>query len=95
MPPFPRHTCRLRTRRCIGGCAGYRGRAGIYEVLLMSDALRGLINGTPDIERLRVQGMRDGMKPLRVSGALKVSSGLTTLDEVLKVAPPAIKTTAQ
>ncbi len=74
---------------------GYRGRAGIYEVLLMSDALRGLINGTPDIERLRVQGMRDGMKPLRVSGALKVSSGLTTFDEVLKVAPPAIKTTAQ
>lgn len=67
---------------------GYHGRAGIYEVLLISDALRALINGTPDIERLRAQGMREGMKPLRVSGAMKVSSGLSTLEEVLKVAPP-------
>lgn len=67
---------------------GYHGRAGIYEVLLMSDALRCMLNSAPDIERLRTQAMREGMKPLRVSGAMKISNGLSTLEEVLKVAPP-------
>ncbi len=69
---------------------GYHGRAGIYEVMLMSEALRALINSAPDVEALRAQGMREGMKPLRVSGGVKVSAGLTTLEEVIKVAPTAV-----
>jgi general secretion pathway protein E len=67
---------------------GYSGRIGIYEILLMSPELRKLITDTTDIAALREQANREGMKPLRISGALKVASGLTTLDEVLKTAPP-------
>ncbi|HAF45465.1 MAG: GspE/PulE family protein [Sideroxyarcus sp.] len=68
---------------------GYSGRIGIYEILLMSPALRRLITPETDIAALREQANREGMKPLRISGALKIASGLTTLDEVLKTAPPA------
>jgi general secretion pathway protein E len=68
---------------------GYSGRIGIYEILLMSPALRRIINKETDIAALRDQANREGMKPLRISGAQKVAAGLTTLEEVLKVAPPA------
>jgi general secretion pathway protein E len=68
---------------------GYSGRIGIYEILLMSPALRRIIQAETDIAALRDQANREGMKPLRISGAQKVAAGLTTLEEVLKVAPPA------
>ena len=41
-----------------------------------------------EIARIRDLAYREGMKPLRISGAMKVASGLTTLAEVFKVAPP-------
>lgn len=66
---------------------GYKGRAGVYEVMLLNDEIRRLTTVSPDIVALRLQAMRDGMKTLRVSGALKIAAGLTTLEEVLKVAP--------
>ncbi|TAK91719.1 MAG: type II/IV secretion system protein [Burkholderiaceae bacterium] len=69
---------------------GYHGRAGIYEIMLMSEPTRALVNSSPDIEALRALGMREGMKPLRVSGAIKVSAGVTTLEEVIKVAPTTV-----
>lgn len=68
---------------------GYSGRIGIYEILLMSPALRKLITPETDIAALREQANREGMKPLRISGAQKVAAGLTTLEEVLKTSPPA------
>jgi general secretion pathway protein E len=68
---------------------GYKGRVGIYEILLMSPELRKLVTPTTDIAPLRDQACKEGMKPLRISGALKIANGLTTIDEVLKVAPPA------
>ncbi|MDD3352952.1 GspE/PulE family protein [Zoogloea sp.] len=68
---------------------GYMGRIGLYEILLMSPELRRTITGEADLARVREQAMREGMKPLRLSGALKVAAGLTTLEEVVKVAPPA------
>jgi general secretion pathway protein E len=68
---------------------GYSGRIGIYEILLMSPELRKLINAETDIAALREQANREGMKPLRISGALKVAAGQTTLDEVMKTSPPA------
>jgi general secretion pathway protein E len=68
---------------------GYKGRVGIYEILLMSPGLRKLVTPTTDIAPLREMASREGMKPLRISGALKVASGLTTLEEVVRVAPPA------
>jgi general secretion pathway protein E len=67
---------------------GYAGRIGIYEILLMSPALRKIINSETDIAALREQASREGMKPLRISGAQKVAAGLTTLEEVIKTAPP-------
>jgi len=68
---------------------GYQGRIGIYEILLMSPELRKLITPATDIALLREQASRESMKPLRISGAMKVAAGVTTLDEVVKVAPPA------
>ncbi|MFO7189983.1 MAG: GspE/PulE family protein [Pseudomonadota bacterium] len=67
---------------------GYRGRVGIYEVLTMSPAIRRLVYAEADIAKIREQAYKEGMKSLRVSGAMKVAAGLTTLEEVLKVAPP-------
>jgi general secretion pathway protein E len=68
---------------------GYMGRVGIYEVMTLSPAQRGLISIGTDLNKVREQAMRDGMKPLRVSGALKVAAGMTTVEEVMKTAPPA------
>jgi general secretion pathway protein E len=68
---------------------GYQGRIGIYEILLMTPEIRKLITATTDVARVRDVAFREGMKPLRISGAMKVASGVTTLDEVIKVAPPA------
>jgi len=68
---------------------GYMGRVGIYEMMTLSPAQRRLISAETDLNKVREQAMRDGMKPLRVSGALKIAAGLTTVEEVMKVAPPA------
>ena len=67
---------------------GYSGRIGIYEILSMTEGQRPLITAETDTTQIREQAYRDGMKPLRVAGAQKVAAGITTVDEVLKVAPP-------
>ena len=67
---------------------GYMGRVGIYEMMTLSPAQRRLITSDTDLNAVRDQAMRDGMRPLRVSGALKVAAGVTTVEEVMKVAPP-------
>ena len=67
---------------------GYSGRVGIYEVLMNSPEIRKQIKPLTDIPKLREQGFREGMRPLRISGALKVAQGQTSLEEVIKVAPP-------
>ncbi|MDR2838426.1 MAG: GspE/PulE family protein [Azonexus sp.] len=68
---------------------GYSGRVGIYEILLNSVEVRKLMTPQMDIAHLRAQSYREGMKPLRISGALKAAQGLTSLEEIIKVAPPA------
>jgi len=68
---------------------GYMGRVGIYELMLMSAELKKLIMTGAEIAKVREQAYREGMKALRISGATKVAQGITTLDEVMKVAPPA------
>jgi len=67
---------------------GFSGRIGIYETLVFSGEIKRLVGEKADLARLRDQALKEGMKPLRVSGAMKVGAGLTTMDEVLKVAPP-------
>ncbi|WP_426119689.1 GspE/PulE family protein [Pseudomonas sp. DSP3-2-2] len=66
---------------------GYRGRAGVYEIMLMSDNVRALISADLDLTAMRRQAFKEGMRSLRLSGAQKVSAGLTTLEEVLRVTP--------
>jgi general secretion pathway protein E len=66
---------------------GYLGRIGLYEIMVMTPHIRKLINASYDDARIREQAFKDGMKPLRVSGAMKVAAGLTTAEEVVKVAP--------
>jgi general secretion pathway protein E len=73
---------------------GYVGRVGIYETLLHTPAIKQMITASADLAAVREQAMKEGMKPLRVSGAMKVAAGLTTIDEVLKVAPPVRENTA-
>ncbi|HEU4352374.1 MAG TPA: GspE/PulE family protein [Burkholderiales bacterium] len=67
---------------------GYMGRVGIYETLLYTASLKNLASENADLAMLREQAFKEGMKPLRISGAMKIGAGLTTMDEVLKVAPP-------
>ena len=67
---------------------GYMGRVGIYEMMVLTPNVRSLVVAETDVVKLREQAMRDGMKPLRVSGALKIAAGLTTVEEVMKVAAP-------
>jgi general secretion pathway protein E len=67
---------------------GFMGRVGIYETLLFSPEIKKLVNEKADLTVIRDQAFKEGMKPLRISGAMKVAAGLTTIEEVLKVAPP-------
>ena len=66
---------------------GYRGRAGLYELLSVSDPARSCISPVPDVSGLRRQALSDGLRPLRLAGAMKVAEGLTTLEEVLRSTP--------
>jgi general secretion pathway protein E len=64
---------------------GYRGRTGLYELLTITQPFSRLIKEETDIHALKQQSIADGMKPLRVAGALKITEGVTTQEEVLKV----------
>ncbi|HEX5477796.1 MAG TPA: GspE/PulE family protein [Burkholderiales bacterium] len=67
---------------------GFMGRVGIYEVLLFNSEIKKLVSEKADLSAIRDAALKEGMKPLRISGAMKVAAGLTTIEEVLKVAPP-------
>jgi general secretion pathway protein E len=67
---------------------GFMGRMGLYELLTVSEAFKDKVNQQPSIDALRRQAVADGMRPLRLAGALRVAEGLTTLDEVLLATPP-------
>lgn len=67
---------------------GYLGRQGIYEILLFSENIKSMITDDCDLIKLRQQAMREGMRTLRLSGAQKIASGITSMAEVLRVAPP-------
>jgi general secretion pathway protein E len=66
---------------------GYLGRQGIYEMLALSEPVQDHISEHCDIDGLRKQAMKEGMRTLRLSGAQKVAAGLTTIEEVMRVAP--------
>jgi type IV pilus assembly protein PilB len=69
--------------RCGG--MGYRGRVGLYEVMLMSDEIRSLTLQRAASEQIAVVAMREGMRRMREDGLDKVKSGVTTMAEVARV----------
>jgi len=76
----------------VEGClecrnTGYLGRVGLYEILKVTPDLRSLVHENADLSALREQGHKEGMQPLRISGARKIAAGLTTMEEVMRVIP--------
>ena len=67
---------------------GYMGRIGIYETMVMTPEIRRIIAPETDLTALQERAYKDGMKPLRISGAMKVAAGITSIDEIMSVAPP-------
>jgi general secretion pathway protein E len=73
-----------------GGCvecngSGYKGRAGIFELMELNEDLRHLIMGNADAGRLTEAARGNGMKSLREDGWMKVAQGMTTAEEVTRV----------
>jgi general secretion pathway protein E len=66
---------------------GYLGRAGVYEIMTLSGALLRQITDHCELEQLRLEAYKEGMKSLRLGGAQKVAAGQTTVEEVLRVTP--------
>lgn len=69
--------------RCGG--SGYRGRIGLYELLVMSDTIRHHIASGADANIIRDQAINEGMRTLRQDALEKLGAGLTTPEEVVRV----------
>jgi type IV pilus assembly protein PilB len=72
-----------------GGCdvcggTGYKGRAGLYEVMALSPELRRMILRGSSAPELKDQAVSEGMLTLRMDGLMKIKKGVTTLEEVVK-----------
>ncbi|NBP89129.1 MAG: hypothetical protein EBU59_11640 [Planctomycetia bacterium] len=65
---------------------GYRGRTGIHELLVFNNEIRDLLVGRPSIQDIRNAGRKAGMKTLKQSGLQKAVAGITSLNEVMRVA---------
>ena len=66
------------------GDTGYRGRAGLYEVMALSPALRRMILRNDSTADLQAQAVEEGMLTLRMDGIVKIRKGVTTLEEIVK-----------
>ena len=64
---------------------GYKGRAGIFEIFLIDDEVRHMINNKASTVELRKRAREMGMRTLREDGIRKVLAGLTTPEEVISV----------
>lgn len=67
--------------------SGYRGRAGVYEIMVLNEALKTLITPGADVQALRQAAIAQGMCSLRMAGLQMVEAGQTTMAEVLRVTP--------
>lgn len=64
---------------------GYKGRTGVFELLVLSDALKALVKEQPSVNTLYSQALRDGMTLLIHDGAQKVQLGLISLQELMRI----------
>jgi general secretion pathway protein E len=67
---------------------GFMGRMGLYELLEVTEGFKARVTNEPGIDALRRQAVADGMRPLRLAGALRVAEGQTVIDEVMLSTPP-------
>ncbi len=67
--------------------SGYRGRAGLYEIMPLDPALKALVTPGTDLQALRREALAQGMNSLRMAGIDKVNAGVTTMTEILRVTP--------
>jgi general secretion pathway protein E len=70
--------------------SGFRGRVGIYELLELSPSIRRLIIPNAEAAPIREAAIKEGLRPLRLGGARAISAGVTTIDEIARVAPPPV-----
>ena len=71
----------------VGRNTGYKGRIGLYEIMPMSNELKKMVAKGVGLDELKRQAYSEGVFPLRIEGAKRISEGVTTLEEVLRVAP--------
>jgi general secretion pathway protein E len=67
---------------------GFMGRMGLYELLVLTEGFKAKVTADPSSDSLRRQAVADGMRPLRLAGALRVADGTTVIGEVLAATPP-------
>lgn len=67
---------------------GFMGRMGLYELLSVTEAFKDKVSREPNLGAIKRQAVADGMRPLRLAGALRVAEGMTTIEEVLTATPP-------
>ena len=72
-----------RCRYCGG--TGYRGRTGVFELLVLTDSIRDLIRENPNLNAIRQEAVKNGMKYLQEDGLLQVIEGRTSIQELLRV----------
>jgi len=70
-------------KTCAG--TGYTGRVGIYEILEMDDEVKELIMNRANADKIRREAIKNGMTTMLEDGLAKISIGVTTIDEVLRV----------
>ncbi|MEW6067978.1 MAG: GspE/PulE family protein [Nitrospirota bacterium] len=70
----------------ICGNTGYLGRIAIGEILFVSDDIKELIYSGASLKTLKEAAIKNGMKPFKYDGINKVINGITTLDEIMRVA---------
>jgi general secretion pathway protein E len=87
LPPSKARNLKLYAGKGCSHClnTGYRGRVGIYELLVVSSAIRKMIMASTDSETIKDTAVREGMITLRNDGLGKAAAGLTTIEEVLRV----------
>ena len=84
--PWGDHVDAFRGRGCeVCNGSGYKGRAGIFELMELNEELRELIMAGADASRLTAAAQRNGMRQLREDGWVKVKAGMTTAEEVTRV----------
>jgi general secretion pathway protein E len=66
---------------------GFLGRAGLYELLTVSEAIKSCLHPVAEMQALLRLALQDGMRPLRLAGAMKVAEGQTTIGEILRSTP--------